>query len=65
MPTKNIHSKQLTRQLRALSLDSRKIIEEYGRKHFEYISYKDFCRLLKDLEDIASRIDRLYNDQAR
>ena len=51
---------KLQATLRTLTADTRELVEEYRNKHFEYISYKDFCRLLKKLEGIGIKIGQCH-----
>ena len=55
--------KNHAKEMKKLSVSTHKLLQEYQAKHFEYISYKDFCRLLKGLEEINHKIEELRNDQ--
>jgi hypothetical protein len=62
MATRIPSSKNISKDMKKLAQSTRKLLDEYKAKQFEYVSYKDFCRLLKNLEDIHSRIEELSND---
>ncbi len=47
--------------LKTISLSSQKLLDAYKGKDFEYISYKDFQRLLFTLEQMNKQIQRCYH----
>ncbi|MBI3602508.1 MAG: hypothetical protein HY209_06430 [Candidatus Omnitrophica bacterium] len=58
-------AREINTPLQSLLLSSQKLLDTYKRKDFEYISYKDFQRMLTMLEQINQQIKRCYEISER
>lgn len=58
-------AQKINAPLKSLLLSSEKLLETYKSKDFEYISYKDFNRLVTTLEQMNKQIQRCYETTQR
>ncbi len=58
-------AQEINAPLQSLLLSSQKLLDTYQRKDFEYISYKDFQRMLTMLERMNQQIKRCYQTSER
>lgn len=58
-------AQKINAPLRSLLLSSKKLIDTYKSKDFEYVSYKDFRHMLSTLEQMNKQISRCYETTQR